>query len=427
MKELPPLSRQLPHGVKDLFLDEAAQTAEIETQLRDLFPRWGYSQIIPPTFEYYDSYAAGAGEELREQMYRLFDRDGRTLALRPDLTIPTARIVGTKLYDQPLPLRFFYIGNIFRFEEPQAGRQREFTQAGIELIGASTPEADAEVLALAIKALQAVGVTNFRISLGQMAYFRALLADLELSPEDVSRIRIAVDRRNVSTLANLLDELGIAPETRQAIAALPRLVGGPSILEEAQGLAINGGAREALERLEKTYRLLQQEELAGHILLDLGEVRGMDYYTGITFEGFVQGLGFSVCNGGRYDNLVGHYGAPLPAVGWALTVDRVLLALKERERATAQVTPHAVVAACDHPACRWAVDNLRAQDLHVEYDVLGRSNDELIAYAEKRGIPQVLACSEPGELRVLWKQTTDLQPSSHLAIQPSGQGRDRKA
>lgn len=411
MKELPPLSRQLPHGVKDLFLDEAANIAEVETRLRDLFPRWGYGQIIPPTFEYYDSYAAGAGEELREQMYRLFDRDGRTLALRPDLTIPTARIVGTKLYDQPLPLRFFYIGNIFRFEEPQAGRQREFMQAGIELIGAATPEADAEVLALAIEALRTAGVVNFQISLGQMAFFRALLSDLGLASEDENRVRAAVDRRNVAALAALLDELRIASGPRRAITALPNLVGGRSILDQARELATNGSSREALGHLDRVYQLLEQQELADYILLDLGEVRGMDYYTGITFEGFARGLGFPVCSGGRYDDLIGRYGNPLPAVGWALLIERVLLALKESGRAAVHVSPQVVVAVCAHRACRRAVDNLRAQDLRVEYDVLRRSNDELITYAEKRGIPQVLTCSEPGKLRVLWQQTTDLQPT----------------
>lgn len=417
---LPPLSRQLPHGVKDLFLDEAANIAKIENRLRDLFPRWGYSQIIPPTFEYYDSYAAGAGDELREQMYRLFDRDGRTLALRPDLTIPTARIVGTKLYDQPLPLRFFYVANVFRFEEPQAGRQREFTQAGIELIGAATPEADAEVLALAIEALRTVGVTGFRISLGQMAYFRALLADLALRPADETRIRVAVDRRNVSALTRLLDELGVAPAPRRAIAALPRLVGGPSILEEARELATNPAAREALNHLEQVYQQLQRDELAGYILLDLGEVRGMDYYTGITFEGFVQGLGFSVCNGGRYDDLIGRYGNPLPAVGWALGIERVLLALKREGRATARVTPHAVAAACDHPACRWAINELRAGGLRVEYDVLGRTTDELKAYAKQRGIPQVLTCTGPGELRAIEQEDESAyrsHPEGETALQ----------
>ncbi|MFQ5858166.1 MAG: ATP phosphoribosyltransferase regulatory subunit [Anaerolineae bacterium] len=401
MKNLPPLSRQLPHGVKDLFLDEAANVAKIENRLRDLFPRWGYSQIIPPTFEYYDSYSAGAGEELREQMYRLFDRDGRTLALRPDLTIPTARIVGTKLFDQPMPLRLFYVENVFRFEEPQAGRQREFAQAGIELIGAATSEADAEVLALAIEALRAVGVTDFRISLGQMAYFRALLADLHLSPQAESQIRAAVDRRNSAALTNLLDELGIALEPREAIAALPKMVGGPSILTEARVLATNGAAHEALDHLERVYHLLRKQELADHILLDLGEVRGMDYYTGITFEGFVQGLGFAVCSGGRYDDLIGYYGDRLPAVGWALMIERVLLALKQSGRAVAQVGPDAVIAACKHPACRWVVDKLRKDGLRVEYDVLGRSVEELNDYAETRGIRRVLVCTGPGELRVI--------------------------
>ncbi|MBS1252481.1 MAG: ATP phosphoribosyltransferase regulatory subunit [Anaerolineales bacterium] len=413
MKDLPPLSRQLPHGVKDLFLDEAANIAEIENRLRELFPRWGYSQIIPPTFEYYDSYAAGAGAELREQMYRLFDRDGRTLALRPDLTIPIARVAGTKLYDQPLPLRFFYVENVFRFEEPQAGRQREFTQAGIELIGAATPEADAEALALAIEAMRTAGVTDFQISLGQMAYFRALLADLDLSQEDTSRVRTAVDGRNVSALTNLLEELGIDPESRRAIAALPKLAGGASILTEARASAANGAAHQALDHLEDVYRLLRKRELAGHILLDLGEVRGMDYYTGITFEGFVRGLGFSVVNGGRYDDLVGHYGDPLPAVGWGLGIERVLLALKERGRATAPVAPEAVVAACDHPACRWVVEDLRKSGVRVEYDVLGRSSEELKVYAEKRHIRQVLACSGAGELHVV-HESPSAEPDSQI-------------
>lgn len=403
MKDLPSLGRQLPHGVKDLFLDEAANITEIENRFRDLFPRWGYSPIIPPTFEYYDSYAAGAGAELREQMYRLFDRDGRTLALRPDLTIPAARIVGTKLYDQPLPLRFFYIENVFRFETPQVGRQREFTQAGIELIGAATPEADAEVLALAIEALRTVGVTDFQISLGQMAYFRALLADLHLSPEDENRVRTAVDRRNVAALTSLLDELAVALESRRSIAALPKLVGGPSILGEARRLTTSETAQQALEHLARVYELLHNQELACHVLLDLGEVRGMDYYTGITFEGFVRGLGFSVCNGGRYDDLIGRYGDPLPAVGWALGIERVLLALKDQARATAQTAPNAVVAACDHPACQWVVGDLRNDGLRVEYDVLGRSVEELKAYARQRGIPQVLVCTGPGELHAIWR------------------------
>jgi ATP phosphoribosyltransferase regulatory subunit len=394
-----PLSRQLPHGVKDLFLEDAARVTWLGDRLRELFPRWGYAPIIPPTFEYYDSYAAGAGAELREQMYRLFDRDGRTLALRPDLTIPTARIVGTKLYDQPLPLRFYYIASVFRFEEPQAGRQREFTQAGIELIGAATPEADAEVLALAVEALRTVGLKDFRISLGQMAYFRALLTHLDLSDEAMARLRAAVDRRNTMALNTLLQQFGVEEPARQAIAALPQLVGGPEVLEQARNLAPDGAAQEALDHLGRVYAILRSYEVADYIQLDLGEVRGMEYYTGITFEGFVRGLGFSVCNGGRYDDLIGRYGKALPAVGWALGIERVLLALERQLHIDASTAPDVLVAHCDHPTCRQAVARLRQEGRCVEVDVLGRSQEELLAYAARRHIPQVLACTSPGELQ----------------------------
>ena len=137
-----PLDKQLPHGVADLFFNDAARKRAVERSLADTFARWGYSEIIPPSFEYFESLAAEAGPQLREEMYRFFDRDGRTLALRADYTIPTARIVGTKLFDRAMPLRFFYVGSVFRYEEPQAGVRREFTQAGIELVGASTADAE---------------------------------------------------------------------------------------------------------------------------------------------------------------------------------------------------------------------------------------------------------------------------------------------
>jgi len=391
-----PLRRQLPHGVKDLFLEDAARVAWLEERLRGLFPRWGYTPVIPPTFEYYDSYAAGADAGLREQMYRLFDRDGRTLALRPDLTIPTARIVGTKLYDQPLPLRFYYIASVFRFEEPQAGRQREFTQAGVELIGAATPEADAEVLALAVEALRTLGLSDFRISLGQMAYFRALLSDLDLAPEAVSRLRTTVDQRNAVALEALLDQLGIEGQVRKAVAALPQLVGGPEILDRAVALAPDGGARAALEHLRRVYAILHDQGIAAYIQLDLGEVRGMEYYTGITFEGFVRGLGFSVCNGGRYDDLIGRYGKPLPAVGWALGIERVLLALERRNAIEACTAPETLVAWCDHRACHEMIARWRQEGRSVEVDVLRRSERELLAYAARRGIQHVLVCTASG-------------------------------
>src|SRR5512136_329560 len=176
-----PLDRQLPHGVADLFFNDAARKRMVERTLADAFACWGYSEIIPPMFEYYESLAAEAGPQLREEMYRFFDRDGRTLALRADFTIPTARVVGTKLFDRAMPLRFYSIGSVFRYEEPQAGMRREFTQAGIELIGPATADADAEAIALAMTALSALGLTDFRFTLGNAAYLDAMLRTVNLS------------------------------------------------------------------------------------------------------------------------------------------------------------------------------------------------------------------------------------------------------
>src|SRR5919199_181973 len=149
------LERQLPYGVAVLFFDDAACKSEVEHILKQTFATWGYGEVIPPTFEYYEALAAEASPQVREEIYRFSDRDGRMLALRADPTIPIARLVGTKLAEHPLPLRFFYVCNVFRHEEPKAALRREFTQAGVELIGAATPVGDAEVIALAVAALRA--------------------------------------------------------------------------------------------------------------------------------------------------------------------------------------------------------------------------------------------------------------------------------
>jgi ATP phosphoribosyltransferase regulatory subunit len=210
----------LPQGVVDLVYQDAASKRELESALAGCFRAWSYDELIPPSFEYADTLASEAGVQLAEEMYRFTDRDGRTLALRPDLTIPAARVAATRLYDQPMPLRLFYIGSVFRYEAPQAGRQREFTQAGIELIGAGTPAADAEVLALTVEALAAAGLGQFQVALGQMAFFRGLLAELDAPAAARQTLQSAIDRKNPADLAAMLDQLAIAGPLRQAFLLL---------------------------------------------------------------------------------------------------------------------------------------------------------------------------------------------------------------
>lgn len=358
----------------------------IERTLAETFARWGYSEIIPPTFEYYELVAAEAGPQLREEMYRFFDRDGRTLALRADFTIPTARIVGTKLFDRAMPLRFFYVGSVFRYEEPQAGVRREFTQAGIELIGAATADADAEAIALAMSALQALGLDDFRFTLGNAAYLHAVMDDLALDPGDDAALREAVRRKNAPALAELLDRVGLDPLRKRAILQIPTLWGDRDVLERAERTALNEAARSAVEHLRAVTARLEQLGLARYVTLDLAENRGMAYYTGILFEGFVQGLGFSVASGGRYDSLIAHFGPNIPAVGFAIGVERVLMALRARGAAQASVAPDVVAAACEDFS---RVQAARAEGRIVEVDILNRDEEALREYARVRGAREI--------------------------------------
>jgi len=384
------LVRQLPYGLADLFFEQAAAKTELERILQATFRQWGYGRIIPPTFQYYETLATQASPQLKEEIYRFFDREGHILALRPDMTVPTARLVGTKLYDQTLPLRFYYVGNVFRYEEPQAGRRREFTQAGIELIGAATPEADAEVVAVAIAALEAMDIGRFQINLGQVAFLAAILGDARLSQGDLGRLERAIERKNDVELQRMLEELGIAGNAACAIRAIPRLCGDQGVLREAQRLATNRAARLAVEHLGRVYHLLCTKGLAEHITLDLGEVRGMGYYTGITFHGYVAGLGSYICGGGRYDGLIAHFGADLPAVGFALGVERSMLVT----RLDVDFAPDIVMQACEHQTCGALVAMARSRGLCVEVDVLGRRGKELVAYARGRGARQAIFCRD---------------------------------
>ncbi|MBN1656794.1 MAG: ATP phosphoribosyltransferase regulatory subunit [Anaerolineae bacterium] len=401
---------QLPDGVQDRFLAEAVRRRQVEQRLRDCFTGWGYTEVIPPTFEYYDNLSVGAGQRLQQAMYRFFDQRGRTLALRADFTPQIARIAATKLFDQPMPLRLCYLGSLFRAEEPQAGRQREFTQAGVELVGAGTPAADAEVVALAAAAIEALGIDGFQINLGQMAFFRALTGDLPR--EALASIRDAIDHKNRVRLAEAT--AGLDEGRRTLLQRLPDLVGGPEVVDEARGLAAAVGPAEAalgaLERLVQVHARLVAWGVAGRIVLDLGEVRGMDYYTGITFRGVAPGLGWPLVSGGRYDDLIAHFGRPMPAVGMGLSVGRALLvgAGGEVGRLAADVLVHA----CSRGDCLVLVQALRKRGCRVKVDVLGLDDAGLAEAARQRGIPRTLRCTgdgwrlaDGGEERVVTRET----------------------
>ena len=364
--------------------------------MRSLFTSWSYDELIPPTFEYADTLASEAGTQIAEEMYRFTDRDGRTLALRPDLTVPTARVVGTRLYDQPMPLRLFYVGPVFRYERPQAGRQREFTQAGIELVGAGTPAADAEALALTVEALRLAGLGQFQIVLGQMAFFRGLLREIDATTDQVSALQSAIDRQNPHDLDAALDDIDAVGDVRQALTILPSLHGGVEVIERARTVAMNDTMTGALDWLAAIHPWLEAFGVAQSVSFDLGETRGMQYYTGVTFKGYTAGLGFAICSGGRYDDLVGHFGPPEPAVGCALWLDRILLA-RQRQQGRGQVAPASVLVAADGcPELVALMTTWRGRGLRVELDLTSSSPDALRERAALRCIARIVRCLDGG-------------------------------
>lgn len=383
------VEHQLPHGVADLYFEDAARQTKIEAVLQETFDRWCYTRVIPPTFEYYEALAAEASPQVREEIYRFSDRDGRMLALRADPTIPIARLVTTKLADRPLPLRFFYIENVFRYEEPKASLRREFTQAGVELIGAATPEADAEVIALSVSALRAVGLKEFRVRVGAMDVINALVNELGCTESQLETLKAALERKNEQALNDLLRSHAAPIELKNALAQLPRLTGDATILNQAtRACAVNQDATRALERLRTVWNYLDALGCADVVTFDLAMVRGMAYYTGIVFEGFARGIGFAIMSGGRYDHLLSHFGRELPALGFAIGVERVIAVLQAQGGIPMNLSPD-IVAEPGEGMSNVRIVQARAAGQRVENYVGEGKRSELIEYARKRGAREV--------------------------------------
>ncbi|HTD27180.1 MAG TPA: ATP phosphoribosyltransferase regulatory subunit, partial [Candidatus Elarobacter sp.] len=326
-----PVHSQLPKGARIYLPDEAARKRYVEGRLLDVFARWGYREIVTPTFEFADVLAMGTDLGVQESMFKFVDREtGRMLALRADITPQIARVVATRLRDEPKPVRLAYLTNVFRHDEPQMSHYREFYQAGVELIGLEKPEAEVEVIAMTIEGLRALGLDRFQIDLGHPDFFRGLLEEASADTARHRALRDALARKDASTLERLVRELSPPPHVAEALLALPTLFGREIVLERAGRYAQNPRSTRALANLAEVYRLLRIYGLADSVLLDLGEVRGFDYYSGLYFEAYVSGFGAALAGGGRYDDMLGRFGYDCPAVGFAFDIARALAIMEHQ-------------------------------------------------------------------------------------------------
>ena len=403
-----PLPTQLPKGARIYLPDDAARKRHVESGLLGVFGRWGYREVITPTFEYADVLATGTDADVQENMFKFVDREtGRLLALRADITPQIARVVATRLRDEGKPIRLCYVTNVFRYDEPRVSHYREFYQAGVELIGLEKPEAEVEIIAMAIEGLRALGLDRFQLDLGHPDFFRGLLEEVKAPAARQRELRAALARKDASTLERLVGELAPAAHVGEALLALPALFGREEVLERAAALARNDRSARAVANLAEVYRLLTIYGLADAVLLDLGEVRGFDYYSGTYFEAYVAGFGAALAGGGRYDHMLARFGFDCPAVGFAFDVGRLLSVMEAQGVAVALPGPDFFIIdfTPDKTAALSLARRLRDLGASVARDIVSRGLDESLAYARAGRARHVLVVGSPrtgaGELLAL--------------------------
>jgi ATP phosphoribosyltransferase regulatory subunit len=320
----------IPPGTRDILPDEMRELRALSTALLGTFDRFGYGEVWTPTLEY-EAVLAKGDERAAGASYRLFDEHGQVLALRSDMTIPIARLVATRFDDQPGPLRLCYLSHAYRSVTPQRGQQREFLQAGLELIGAQAPEGTIEVIEVLCAALDAAGLPRARIGLGDAGLYRGLLEGMGAGGNGAGAVLMALERHDFVELEARVDGLGVSGKRRQTLVQLPQLRGGPQVIERAVELG-GGDVRQATQRLRDVADGVKARGLADRVIFDLGLVRDLGYYTGAIFEVYDPALGHVIGAGGRYDDLIGRFGDPRPACGFALFVERLHVAQAEEER-----------------------------------------------------------------------------------------------
>lgn len=325
MKDLSkPKGFEKPAGVRDYLPFAVDKLRAIESRVLDCMSGWGYRQIMTPTMEYYDTVGV-ASSTSDQKLFKLLNNRGTTMVLRSDMTAPIARVVASLLKEEPLPLRLSYHANVFRAIEEEAGREAEFFQTGVELVGDDSPDADAEVVALAVASLQAAGVTSFKIALGHVGFLNGLLEDAVPGREDIREaLKAGLLHRDFVGYRETLAELSLSPQQREELEGILRLRGGKEICGQALELSHNPVARASVQHLSKVWDALEDFGVAEHVMIDLTMIGDFSYYTGMTFEGYAAELGFPVCSGGRYDNLLQQFGRPAPATGFSLKTNRIL-------------------------------------------------------------------------------------------------------
>ncbi|MGB9741030.1 MAG: histidine--tRNA ligase [Candidatus Bathyarchaeia archaeon] len=395
-------SFQTVRGMRDFLPEEAKMMRYIESKARRIAELYGYKEIITPVVESYELLAAKAGEEVRLRMYAFKDLGGRMIALRPEFTPSVARLVATTMRNEPRPFRLFCVGSLYRYDEPQKGRYREFWQSNFELMGSSRPEADAEIIMLTDDLMHSVGLKNYVFKVGHVGVLRGILSQEKIEEKTVNAIMQLMDKQEYDNAVRLVKDAGASEKCVETIRGLIGLKGSnvSEIIKKMREYVKDYHmAAEAVENLHEILKLVFESGSKIAIIMDAGFARGLEYYTGIIFEVNVPELDKALAGGGRYDKLIELFGGePTPAVGIAHGIDRIMLAMqKQNAKIETAEEKRAVVIPTKEELKAEALKiahMLRGAGISAEIEVMGRKMSKALEDADRRNVNYAVIVGE---------------------------------
>lgn len=388
-----------PRGTRDFLPWDMIKRRFVIETIRSVFGLYGYDEIETPAFEFLDVLTAKCGPEVKEQIYAFKDKAGRDLGLRFDLTVPLARVVASHP-DLPKPFKRYCISRVWRYEEPQSGRFREFWQADADIVGSTKMEADAEVIAVAISCLKKLGIKNFKVRLNNRKILESIAASAEVEKElwlNVFRAIDKLDKIGQEGVRQELERLGLSSDQISTVMTQISNHGDVDVVEKKVSHTLTARGREGFKELAEIISNLELYKCSEYVVVDLSLARGLDYYTGPIFEILAEtnvDVG-SVAGGGRYDNLIELLGGPpIPATGISLGIDRLVEVLSDANLLPTARTLTQVFIAHTNPSLKKEViavaEKLRSEGIRVEVDIMGRKLDRQLKYADVKGIPYVV-------------------------------------
>lgn len=320
-----------PEGVRDIYSQECSRKQKLQEKLHRVFHQYGFEDIETPTFEYFEVFSKEVGTIPSRELYKFFDREGNTLVLRPDFTPSVSRACATYFNPEKEVVSLCYTGNTFINNSSFRGRLKETTQMGVERMGDDSPEADAEILAMTVECLLATGLTEFQVSVGQVDYYKAIFAQTGMSQKEEEELRELISKKNYFGVEELVKNKNMDKSLARVLSQLPQMFGSTEVLEKAKSLTDNPQALKAVARLEEIYELLKVYGYEKYVTFDFAMLSKYHYYTGIIFQAYTYGTGEALIKGGRYNQLMKHFGKPAASIGFAIVVDNLLMALSRQK------------------------------------------------------------------------------------------------